>query len=60
MMEEHNDIFLAGRDALVYLAGLMHKKYSATFVWDHPFSTHVSFDRLFKPLPLIRTCTHLK
>ena len=25
-MEENNDIFLDGGDALVYLAGLMHKK----------------------------------
>ena len=25
-MEENNDIFLAGGDALVYLAGPMHKK----------------------------------
>ena len=34
MMEENNDIFLAGGDALVYLAGPMHKKYL--------FSTYVS------------------
>ena len=26
MMEENNDIFLAGGDAIVYLAGPMHKK----------------------------------
>ena len=44
-LEENNDIFLAGRDALVYLAGPMHKKYSTTFVWGHPFSTYVSYDR---------------
>ena len=31
-MEENNDIFLAGGDALVHLAGPMHKKYSKTFV----------------------------
>ena len=31
-MEENNDIFLAGGDALVYLAGPMHKKYSKAFV----------------------------
>ena len=31
MMEENNDIFLAGGDALVYLAKAMHKKYS-TFI----------------------------
>ena len=33
MMEENNNIFLAGGDALVYLAEATHKKYSATFVW---------------------------
>ena len=54
-MEEHNDIFLAGGDALVYLAEPRHKKYSTTFVWDHPFSTYVSYDRFFNPLP----CAHL-
>ena len=42
MMEENNDIFHAGGDALVYLAVPMHKKYSTTFVWGHPFSTYVS------------------
>ena len=31
MMEENNDIFLAGGDALVYLTGPMHKKYSTIF-----------------------------
>ena len=40
MMEEKNDIFLTGGDALVYLAVLMHKKYSATFVREHPFITY--------------------
>ena len=42
MMEENNDIFLAGGDTLVYLAVPMNKKYSLTFVWGHPFSTYVS------------------
>ena len=28
MMEENDDIFLAGGDAVVYLAETMHKKYS--------------------------------
>ena len=42
MMEENNGIFLAGDDALVYLAGPMHKKYSTTFVWGHSFGTYVS------------------
>ena len=41
-MEENSHIFLAGGDALVYLAVLMHKKYSTTFVWGHPFSMYVS------------------
>ena len=50
MMEENNDIFLAGGDALVYLAGPMHKKYSTTFVWGHPFSTYVSYDQFFNLL----------
>ena len=41
-MEKINDIFYAGNDALVYLAGQMHKKHSTTFVYGHPFSMHVS------------------
>ena len=45
MMEENNDIFLAGGDALVYLAEPMHKKCSTTFVRGHPFSKYVSYDR---------------
>ena len=52
MMEENNDIFLAFGNALVYLAEPVHKKYSTRFVWGHPFSTYVSYDRLFNPLPL--------
>ena len=42
MMVENSDIFLAGGDALVYLAGPLHKKYSTTFVWGHPFRTYAS------------------
>ena len=45
MMEEKNYIFLAGGDALVYLAEPMHKKCSATFAWGHSFSTYVSSDQ---------------
>ena len=41
-MEENNNIFLAGSDALVYLTGPMHKKYSTTFVSDYPFNMYVS------------------
>ena len=52
MMEESNDIFVAGGDALVYLAKPMHKKNSTTFVRNHPLSTYVSYDRVFKPIPL--------
>ena len=58
MIEENSEIFLAGGDALVYLAEPMHKKYSTAFVWGHIFSTYVSYDRLFNPLPPVRTCTH--
>ena len=58
MIEENNDIILAVGDALVYLAGPMHKKYSTTFVWSHPFSMYVSFDRFFNPsLPCKHLCT---
>ena len=42
MMEENNDLFLAGGDALVYFAEPMHKKDSTTIVWGYPFSTYVS------------------
>ena len=42
MMAENNDIFLASGNALVYLAVPLHKKYSVTVVWGHPFSTYVS------------------
>ena len=41
-MEENNDIFLIGGDALAYLAVPTHKKFSKTFVWGHPFSTYMS------------------
>ena len=48
MMEENNNIFLAGGDALLYLAEPMHKK---VFVWGHPLSTYLSYD-FFNSLPL--------
>ena len=41
-MEENNDFFLVGGDALVYLVVPMHEKYSTTFIWGHPFSAYVS------------------
>ena len=53
MMEENNDIFLAGGDALVYLAEPMYKKYSTKLFWGNSFSTYVSYDVLFSP------CTQL-
>ena len=56
MMEENSDIFLAGGDALVFLAGPIHKKYSAAFVWGRPFSRYVSYDRFFNPPP---PCTYM-
>ena len=59
MMEEKNDIFLAGGDGLVYLAEPIHKKHSTTFAWGHPFSTYVSYDRFFNPPPPVRTCTYM-
>ena len=58
MIEENNDIFLAGGDALVYLAEPMHKKYSTIFVWGNQFSKYVTYDQFFNPLPRVRTCTH--
>ena len=56
-MEENNDIFLAGGDALVYSAEPMHQKYSLKFVWSYPFSTYVSYDQFFNSTPPARTCT---
>ena len=56
MMAENNDIFPAGGDALVYLAVPMHKKYSTTCVWGHPFSTQVCQDRFFNPP---HPCNHM-
>ena len=50
MTEENNDIFVAGDEALVYLAEPMHKKYSAIFVWDHPLSTYIYYERFVNPL----------
>ena len=58
MMKENKAFLLAGGDALVYLAEPVHKKYSTTFVWAHPFSTYVSYDQFFNLPLLLRTCTH--
>ena len=45
MMEE---IFLAVGDALVYLAGPMHKKYSTTIAWGYPFYARI-LGPIFQP-----------
>ena len=58
MMEENNNIFLAGRDALVYLDKPMHKKYSTKFIWGYLFSTYGSYDQFFNSPSPVRTCTH--
>ena len=51
MIEENNDILRKQGDALVYRTNA--HKYSTTFVWTHPFSTYLSYDRLFQAiLPL--------
>ena len=61
-MEQNNDIFLAAGDALVYLSGPIHKKYSTTFVCSHPSSTCLSYDWYFNllPLPHVRIVTYLE
>ena len=58
-MKENNEIFLTGGDALGYLAGTMHKKYSTRFVWGHPFSRYVSYNQFFNPLPKCAFRVHL-
>ena len=56
MMKENNGIFLAGGDALVYLAGPMHKKYSITFFGAiHLVRTYLMTDFSNPPLP----CTYM-
>ena len=49
MVEESSNISFSGDDALVYSAEPIHKKYYKTFVWGHPFSTHVPYDQFFSP-----------
>ena len=52
MMEENNDTFLAGGDALAYLAGPMHKKYSQHLLEAmHLVSTYLRTD-FSTPSPL--------
>ena len=54
-MEENNDIFLAGGDALVYLAEPMYKKYSTKWFLGNSFRTYVSYDVLFSPCAQLYT-----
>ena len=62
MMQENNDIILAGGDALVYLTEPMHKS-----ILQHLFGAiHLEFmylmTDLFNMLPLyapVRTCTYI-
>ena len=51
IIEENSDIFVAGGDALVHLAGTMHAKYFTTFVWGYQFSAYIFYDRSFTPTP---------
>ena len=57
-IEENNDIFYAGGDAVVHLAKPKHKKYSKAFVWGHSFSMYVSYDRFLNPPSSVRNCAH--
>ena len=50
MVEENNNIFLAGGDPLVHSTEQIHKKYSTAFVWGYPLSTYASYD--ITPYPL--------
>ena len=50
MVEENNNIFLAGVDPLVHSTEQIHKKYSTAFVWGYPLSTYASYD--ITPYPL--------
>ena len=58
MIEGNNDIFSAGGDTLGYLAGPMHKKYSMTFIWGHPFSAVALMTNFFDP-SYTPTCSHM-
>ena len=55
MIKENNDIFVAGSDALIYLAGPKSKNYFTTFAWGNPFSTFVFYDQFISLPP----CKHM-
>ena len=60
MMEENNDIFFAGGDALLlYLAEPMHKKYSTTFALGHSLSTYAPVHILDDSPPFLQLFTYL-
>ena len=57
MTKENSNIFLAGGNALVYLAKPMHKKCSKTYFWRHPFvRTYLMTDFSNPPPP---PCTYM-
>ena len=60
-MEENNDIFLVGGDALVYLAGIMHKKNIPQHLFGaiNLVPTYLRTNFL-TPLSLVSICTHLE
>ena len=61
MMEENNDIFLAGSDALVYFAGPMHKKNITQHLFGVIHLVRTSVRTNFSTLlPLVSICTHLE
>ena len=57
MMEGNNYIFLGGGDALVYLAGPMHKKYSTMFRAIHLVRTYLRINFSTSPPP--PPCKHM-
>ena len=61
MMEENNDIFLAGGDALVYFAGPVHKKIIPQHLFRaiHLVRTYLRTDFL-TPLPTVNICANLE
>ena len=60
-MEENNDIFLAGGDALVYLAEPMHKKSIPQHLLGAIHLVCIYFRTDFStPLPFVDICTHLE
>ena len=60
-MEENNNIFLAGGDTLVYLAGPMHKKNIPQHLFGaiHLVRTYLRTD-FSTHLPLVSIYTHLE